>query len=114
MSVIVLTYNQLEDTKVCLQSIEKYTETPYELLLVDNASTDGTVEYLRAFAEVRAHVKLVLNNENHGFSKGNNIGMAVARGAYYVLLKNDTIVTRGWLNAARRSSSSASSQMILK
>ncbi len=98
VSVIVLTYNQLEDTKVCLQSIEKYTETPYELLLVDNASTDGTVEYLRAFAEVRAHVKLVLNNENHGFAKGNNIGMAVARGAYYVLLNNDTIVTRGWLN----------------
>lgn len=98
VSVIVLTYNQLEDTKVCLQSIEKYTEAPYELLLVDNASTDGSVEYLRAFADVRPHVTLVLNHENHGFAKGNNIGMAVGRGAYYVLLNNDTIVTRGWLN----------------
>jgi glycosyltransferase involved in cell wall biosynthesis len=45
-SIVILTYNQLEYIKLCIESIRKYTAVPYEIIIVDNASNDGTVEYL--------------------------------------------------------------------
>lgn len=46
-SIILVTYNQLEFTKLCVESIERHTVEPYELIVVDNGSTDGTVEYAK-------------------------------------------------------------------
>ena len=98
VSVVVLTYNNLDFTKACLESLEKNTLYPnWELVIVDNASTDGTPGYLRQFAEGRENVSLILNEENLGFAGGNNRGIERARGAYIVLLNNDTYVTQGWL-----------------
>ena len=76
-SLVVLTYNQLkEGTIPCMESIVRYTpEGEYELVLVDNASSDGTPEHLRSFAEGRKDVKLVLNKENKGYAGGNNDGL---------------------------------------
>ena len=96
VSIIVLTFNALADTKLCLDSLEQHTTTAHEVVLVDNASTDGTRDYLKAWADKRENVRLILNDDNLGFAAGNNIGMAVARGRYLVLLNNDTIVTTGW------------------
>ncbi len=97
VSVVVLAYNQLQDTIKCLESIEQHTSSPYELIVVDNASSDGTVDYLRSWAADRSHVKVVANRDNLGFAGGNNLGMALSTGAYVVVLNNDTIVTDGWL-----------------
>lgn len=69
----------------------------YELILVDNHSTDDTADYLKEVAETYENVKIVLNETNRGFAGGNNDGIAVADGEYLVLLNNDTMVTRGWL-----------------
>ena len=96
-SVIILTRNALQDTRACLDSIERHTAVPYELVLVDNASTDGSAEYLSGYASERDNVSLVLNATNRGFAGGNNQGLALARGEYVLLLNNDTIVTEGWL-----------------
>jgi GT2 family glycosyltransferase/glycosyltransferase involved in cell wall biosynthesis len=99
-SIVILTYNQLEYTKQCLASIEKYTPEPYELILVDNGSTDGTVEYLKTFTGdllSNTQYKLICNRENLGFAKGCNQGMEQAVGDYILLLNNDVIVTEGWL-----------------
>ena len=52
-SIVIVTHNQLEYTRQCLDSIRRLTDEPYELIVVDNGSTDGTVEYLRALAGVR-------------------------------------------------------------
>lgn len=93
-SIVILTYNQLAYTKQCVDSILRYTDEPIELIFVDNASTDGTVEYLRSIPNAR----LIANAENRGFPAGVNQGIQVASGAYILLLNNDCIVTTGWLH----------------
>ncbi|MCC4264587.1 glycosyltransferase family 2 protein [Oceanimonas baumannii] len=103
VSVIVLTYNNLELTQACLNSIERFTDYPnLELILVDNASSDGTPEFLQNYAIGKDHVKVCLNDENLGFSAGNNVGLAAATGDYLVILNNDTFVTQGWLHGLVR------------
>ena len=96
-SIIILTYNQLDYTRLCLDSVLKYTDTPYEIILVDNASTDGTVKFLEKFAEGRPNVRLILNATNTGFGHGNNQALEVAQGDYIVFLNNDVVVTQDWL-----------------
>jgi GT2 family glycosyltransferase/pyruvate-formate lyase-activating enzyme len=97
VSIIILTFNQLEHTKRCLVSVEEYTPEPHELIIVDNGSTDGTPDYLREYANDRNNVRVILNRENLGFAAGNNQGLALAKGNYLLLLNNDTVVTEGWL-----------------
>jgi GT2 family glycosyltransferase/tetratricopeptide (TPR) repeat protein len=102
-SIVMLTNNQLEYTKLCLDSVRNCTDEPYELIVVDNASSDGTVEYLRNLGNVR----LIQNAENRGFPAAVNQGIAEARGQYIVLLNNDCIVTAGWLARLLRAVESA-------
>jgi|GEM_PF-1493402 len=92
-SIIILTRNNLEYTKMCLESIRRYTPELHEIIVVDNGSTDGTIEYL----EAQEDVKLIKNGLNLGFALGNNLGLREARGEYIVILNNDTVVTEGWL-----------------
>ncbi len=97
-SVILLTHNNCSFTQACLFGLEKFTQRPnWELIIVDNASTDGSVEYLKSYAARCPHVKLILNKENIGFAAGNNAGLKAATGDYLVLLNNDTFSTVGWL-----------------
>lgn len=98
VSVIVLTYNNLELTKRCLASLVDYSHYPdLELVIVDNASTDGSPEWLAAWGRSHPAAKVILNQRNLGFSAGNNVGLAHATGDYLVLLNNDTLVTEGWV-----------------
>jgi GT2 family glycosyltransferase/glycosyltransferase involved in cell wall biosynthesis/SAM-dependent methyltransferase len=98
VSVIVLTFNQLEFTQRCLASLERFTQYPnWELIIVDNASTDGTPKFLEDFAKDRPYVRLTLNRTNVGFAAGNNQGARSADGEFLVFLNNDTYVTAGWL-----------------
>ena len=98
VSVIVLTYNNLEFTKACLRSLEVQSCYPnWELVIVDNASSDGTPDHLKAYAVANPGVKLILNEKNLGFAAGNNCGLQAACGDYLIVLNNDTYVTRGWI-----------------
>lgn len=101
VSIIVLTYNNLQINKDCIRSIlEETAYGNYELIIVDNASTDGTKEYLSELkAKNISNVKVILNDTNLGFACGNNIGINEASGKYVVLLNNDTVISRGWLTA---------------
>ncbi|MCX7780185.1 MAG: glycosyltransferase [Negativicutes bacterium] len=97
-SIVILTYNNLNYNKLCIESIRKYTEPgTYEIIVVDNNSTDGTVEWLKE----QPDLTLILNDRNLGFPKGCNQGMEIARGDSILLLNNDTIVTPRWLSNLR-------------
>jgi GT2 family glycosyltransferase/glycosyltransferase involved in cell wall biosynthesis len=96
-SIIILCFNQISFTKQCLQNIEKYTSAPYELILVDNGSTDGTQAFLEEYTCEHTACTLILNKNNQGFAGGNNQGIAAAKGDFILLLNNDVIVTQGWL-----------------
>ncbi|CAM4281031.1 GT2 family glycosyltransferase/ubiquinone/menaquinone biosynthesis C-methylase UbiE [Paenibacillus endophyticus] len=98
-SIILVTYNKLEYTKQCVESIRRHTQQGcYELIIVDNASTDGTVEW----AKNESDIILIANSSNAGFPKGCNQGMSAASGQLLMLLNNDTIVTPGWLDGLKR------------
>jgi len=98
VSIIVVTYNNLELTKVCLASIDAYSQYhPIEIIVVDNASSDGSPVYLREWAAAADNRYVILNEDNRGFAAANNQGLARAQGAYLVLLNNDTHVTPGWI-----------------
>lgn len=94
-SIIILTYNQLNYTKLCIESIRKFTQMEsYEIIIVDNNSTDGSVKWL----ENQDDLKVIYNKENKGFPAGCNQGIKMSKGDNIVLLNNDTIVTPNWLN----------------
>lgn len=95
VSIIIVNWNGLKHLPECLASLESQSFREFETILVDNGSTDGSLEYLR-----RRHpeVKLVPLPENIGFAAGNNAGLALASGGYLVTLNNDTKAEPGWLS----------------
>ncbi|MBV9924341.1 MAG: glycosyltransferase [Acidobacteria bacterium] len=97
VTIIILTWNGLAYTKRCLETLRGRTAfNDYEVVVVDNGSTDGTVEYLRSLPWLR----LLENRENLGFVRGNNRALAESVGdSDFVLLNNDTeIVQPDWLS----------------
>ncbi len=98
-SIIIVTYNNQALTRLCLESVFRNTGYfNYEVIIVDNNSTDGTQQYLKELAGNRNDLKLILNDVNRGFAKANNQGIEISEGDYIILLNNDTIVPQGWLN----------------
>ena len=125
-SIIILVHNQLKYTKKCIESIVKYTGCSFELIVIDNGSTDGTKQYLEEMSinlknnffqesmknkdnrvkgsSVKQSLnkscrrfKVISNLQNIGFAAGNNQGIEVAQGEYVLLMNNDVVVTPGWL-----------------
>jgi GT2 family glycosyltransferase len=102
-SIVVVTFNNLAFTRMCLASLLANTGSPaYEVIVVDNASSRDTTDYLRAVLALNPHVRIVLNDSNRGFASANNQGLALANGDFLVLLNNDTIVPPGWLERLLR------------
>jgi GT2 family glycosyltransferase len=106
VSVVVVTHNNLAYSKLCLEALLSNTEYPwYEIVVVDNGSSDPTASYLRDLATQQGNIKVVLNDANKGFAAANNQGLEVAIGEVLVLLNNDTIVPPGWLDGLVRHAS---------
>lgn len=95
LSVIIVSWNVAGLLRDCLQSLtETRADLSLEIIVVDSASSDDTVEMVRRDFP---HVQLLAQTENVGFARGNNLGMAVARGAFLFLLNPDTVVHEGAL-----------------
>lgn len=91
VSVIIVNYNTLELTKNTINSvIEKTQGIKYEIILVDNASTDGSVEYFEE--KYKNKITFLKNKENLGFGRANNKGIKIAKGKYIFLLNSDTLL----------------------
>ena len=98
VTIAVVTHNNLALTRLCLESLT--TETGYpsiEVIVVDNASTDGTQEWLEVFGHEHPAVRLITNQRNAGFAAANNQAIAAARGSFFCFLNNDTVLSRHWL-----------------
>lgn len=96
LSIIIVSWNVGEDLLRCLESIkENLPCEKFEMIVIDNGSTDGTVKVVRKnFPEV----VMVANDENRGFAVANNQGIKIAKGQYILLLNPDTIVHDGALD----------------
>lgn len=92
VSILIVSYNTREMTRDCLRSVIAETRVPHEILVIDNASADGSAEAVaRDFPQVRLFAEKV----NHGFARANNIAAAEASGEYILLLNPDTLVLDG-------------------
>lgn len=95
VSIVIPVFNQSRYTYNCLRSLLAYTRVPYEIIVIDNASTDDTPSMLAAME----HIRVIRNEENQGFGPACNQGGHAATGDYLLFLNNDTEVTNGWIEA---------------
>lgn len=91
ISLIVLSWNNVELTRACVESLRRTTDVEYELIAVDNGSTDGAAEFAGQEADIA-----VLNGANLGFAVGMNKGLERATGEYVAFVNNDTTFPHGW------------------
>ncbi len=100
-SIIILNHNgQTYLGKIlegCLESVFNTNYENFEVIFVDNASTDGSVALVKKKFAAKKELRVIQNEENLGFSEGNNVGIRNARGEYVVLLNNDTKVDPDWI-----------------
>ena len=90
VSIIIVNYNTKQLTLNCLKSIYEYTkDIDFEIIVVDNASSDGSVEAIRESFPI---VNVIGSNENLGFGRANNLGAKYAQGKYLFLLNSDTLL----------------------
>lgn len=93
-SIVIPVHNQWSLTRFCLRSLYRYTRVPIEVIVVNNASTDGTTKHLsKEFPEI----KQIYNPEKRGFSASVNQGLRIAKGKYLSTINNDTLPSYRWL-----------------
>lgn len=99
VSIVVVTHENVDYARLCLQSLYARTVYPrFEVVLVDNRSSDATREVLRAVTAPHPVCRLILNPDNRGFARAVNQGVAATSGEVLVLLNDDTVVTPTWLS----------------
>ncbi len=99
VSIIIPVFNNLPLTQGCLNSLARIpSDVTREIIVVDNASTDGTKEHL-ASLEKAGQIRVIRNPQNEGFARACNQGAAAATAEWLVFLNNDTKVTAGWIEA---------------
>jgi GT2 family glycosyltransferase len=95
LSIIIISYNTKDTTLNCLHSIANSVKNPsltYEVLVVDNASTDGSQKQILNIKFKISNLKIIKNDSNVGFAKANNQAVNLAEGAHILLLNSDTVV----------------------
>jgi GT2 family glycosyltransferase len=97
LSIVIPTFNGRRVLEPCLHSVQRHRPANTEILVVDDASTDGTAEWLRA---THPDVQLIRLHRNHGFCGAINAGLRAAKAPIIETLNNDTVVTAGWADAA--------------
>lgn len=95
-SIIIVSYNTVGMLSRCIESVYKHTEN-FEIIVVDNGSTDGSAGYLREMMLSKENFKAIFNDDNKNFGPANNQGLHLAEGEVIVLLNSDTIATPKWL-----------------
>jgi GT2 family glycosyltransferase len=99
VAIVIVSYNNLHYLKLCLESLWQKTNYPnFEVIVVDNGSDPDVIQFLQSAAVNEPRLRLILNGQNLGFARANNLGLSAAgKCEYLVLLNDDTVVTEGWL-----------------
>lgn len=100
-TVSIVCFNRLDMTRPCIESVLEHSGTEYELVVTDNASTDGTAEYLRDVAANRPWIRIVTNSANAGFQLPQRRAFEGSRGPFFIALNNDCVVCPRWLEEMR-------------
>ena len=95
ISVIIVNYNGKKLLEKCLESLFKTDYNNFEVILVDNNSTDGSMEFV---TKNYPNVIVVKLDSNKGFAEPNNIGAKIAKGEYMLFLNNDTVTTTNFIS----------------
>jgi len=96
VSIIIVNYNGQHHLKKCFESLSKIDYNQIEIILVDNNSTDNSIEFIKSNYSSTIIIKL---DKNYGFAEPNNIGVKNAKGSYLLFLNNDTIVTENFISS---------------
>lgn len=102
VSIVIPCWNNVEYTRLCIDSIFRNTEEPFELILIDNGSTDGTASYFESLRKQHTNVVVISNKLNTGYGYACNQGLAAATGDYVVIMNNDIVVPPNWLRLLLR------------
>jgi GT2 family glycosyltransferase len=97
-SIVIVTCNRLKFTRQTLESIFAHTDYPYELIILDNGSKDGTVDYLNSIQDHPQVSQVVLFPTNQGKPGAANHGFVLSKGDYIIGLDDDVVVPPGWLS----------------
>lgn len=103
VTIIIPCFNAVNYTKQCLKSVLKHTLIPYELILINNGSTDGTKKYFNSLqktlktTQYLQKIQILQFENNLGVAKSLNLGISKSIGKYFCYLNNDIIVTKDWL-----------------
>lgn len=93
LTIATVTFNSLAYTKLFLESLKRNSRVPYNIIVVDNHSTDGTIDFLKRQKDVR----VIFNRRNLGFGWANNQAFALCRTPYFLVINNDTVIFPGFL-----------------
>ncbi|MBW1708343.1 MAG: glycosyltransferase family 2 protein [Deltaproteobacteria bacterium] len=97
VSIVILNWNTPDVTARSIEAVREHTQVPYELILVDNGSTDSSPSVLSKYSQKNTQV--ILNEKNLGFAGGNNVGIRASKSSYVCLLNSDAFPTKDWLGS---------------
>ena len=95
LAIITPVFNNIEDTTVFIKHIAKFTKSDFQLIIIDNGSSDGTTEFLLKF-EDDPRIKLIFNKTNRGYGHANNQGIEQANSEFSCFINNDVLLYDGW------------------
>jgi len=108
LSIVIVNWNAQEDLRRCLHSLAAQTDAPDEIVVVDNGSSDGSLEYVRAS---HPHIQTVALPENTGFAAACNVGIAAVEGDWILTLNNDTVAAPDLVRLLRAAAEGAESDV---
>ena len=96
VSIVILNWNGKSNVEQCLKSLQRISYKPVEIIVVDNASSDGSTDFVKKYFP---SVRVISLKKNVGYSGGNNAGIRASRGKYVLILNNDTEVNKRFLES---------------
>jgi GT2 family glycosyltransferase len=100
VSIIVLNYNSADYIECCVDSVQTQSYPETELIIVDNASSDGSIDLVEPFARKDSSIRIIRNRENLGFASGMNAGALEANGEYLMFLNTDVVLAPDYVSIA--------------